>query len=355
MPWDGTELWTAAIKADGSLGAKTKVAGGADESIFQPEWSPDGVLYFVSDRTGWWNLYRLAAGGIQPLHPMSAEFGKPQWTFSMVTYAFAGPKRIAATYVQDGRWKLAFIETDPVRWEPVQSSLDVMESLRADERALYFVGASPTTAPVVARMTLAAMEPEVLRASTSEAIDAAWISTPEPVTFPRPTSAPLRRPRQRAARDVHAFYYAPTNPHFSAPAGTTPPLLVLTHGGPTAATEAVLDAEVQFWTSRGFAVLDVNYSGSTGYGRDYRDRLKGQWGIVDVEDAVAGATAMVQAGQGRREPPGHPRRQRRRLHHAGGAHVPLGRSRRAPATTASATSRCSRATPTSSSRATSTR
>jgi dipeptidyl aminopeptidase/acylaminoacyl peptidase len=285
MPWDGTELWTAPIKADGSLGEKTRVAGSVDESIFQPEWSPDGVLYFVSDRTGWWNLYRVAEGGIQPLHPMSAEFGKPQWTFSMVTYAFAGPRRIAATYVQEGRWKLAFIETDPVRWEPVQSSLDVMESLRADERALYFVGASPTTAPVVARMTLAAMEPEVLRASTSEPIDPAWISLPEPVTF------------NASERQVHAFYYAPKNPAFIAPAGSSPPLLVLTHGGPTAATEAVLDAEVQFWTSRGFAVLDVNYSGSTGYGRDYRDRLKGQWGIVDVEDTVAGATAMVQAGK----------------------------------------------------------
>jgi dipeptidyl aminopeptidase/acylaminoacyl peptidase len=303
MPWDGTELWTAPIGADGLLGPKTRVAGSADESIFQPEWSPDGVLYFVSDRTGWWNLYRASEGGIQPLHPMSAEFGKPQWTFSMVTYAFAGPKRIAATYVQDGRWKLAFIETDPVRWEPVQSSLDVMESLRADERALYFVGASPTTAPVVARMTLAAMEPEVLRTSTSEPIDSSWISMPEPVTFPSPPAvAPgesdaRRRDQPPSPRDVHAFYYAPKNPGFTAPAGTAPPLLVLTHGGPTAATEAVLDAEVQFWTSRGFAVLDVNYSGSTGYGRDYRDRLKGQWGIVDVEDAVAGATAMVQAGR----------------------------------------------------------
>jgi len=297
MPWDGTELWTAPIKADGSLGAKTKVAGSVDESIFQPEWSPDGVLYFVSDRTGWWNLYRASGGGIQPLHPMSAEFGKPQWTFSMVTYAFAGPKRIAATYVQDGRWKLAFIETDPVRWEPVQSSLDVLESLRADERALYFVGASPTTASVVARMTLAAMEPEVLRASTSEPIDPAWISLPEPVTFSAPASAPADGAAPGGGREVHAFYYAPKNPAFTAPAGTAPPLLVLTHGGPTAATEAVLDAEVQFWTSRGFAVLDVNYSGSTGYGRDYRDRLKGQWGIVDVEDAVAGATAMVHAGK----------------------------------------------------------
>ena len=186
------------------------------------------MLYFVSDRTGWWNLYRLAAGGIQPLHPMSAEFGKPQWTFSMVTYAFAGPKRIAATYVQDGRWKLAFIETDPVRWEPVQSSLDVMESIRADERALYFVGASPTTAPVVARMTLAAMEPEVLRASTSERDRRRMdLPLPEPVTYSSGAPAARRpcvllraeEPRLRRRRPA-----------------TTPPLLVLTHGGPTAAT-----------------------------------------------------------------------------------------------------------------------
>jgi dipeptidyl aminopeptidase/acylaminoacyl peptidase len=296
MPWDGTELWTAPFRPDGSLGPRTKVAGGVDESIFQPEWSPDGALYFVSDRTGWWNLYRTSgtaaprAPGIEPLHPMAAEFGKPQWTFSMVTYAFAGPRRIAATYVQDGRWKLAFIETDPIRWEPVASSLDVIEAIRADERALYFVGGSPTSSPAIVRMTLAAMEPEVLRRSVSEPIDPAWISTPEPVTFPAPhLPAPVRQ--------VHAFHYAPRNPDFQAPDGTAPPLLVLTHGGPTGATEAVLDAEIQFWTSRGFAVLDVNYSGSTGYGRAYRDRLKGEWGIMDVEDAVAGAQALVAAGK----------------------------------------------------------
>jgi dipeptidyl aminopeptidase/acylaminoacyl peptidase len=298
MPWDGTELWTAPFGPDGTLGPRTRIAGGDDESIFQPEWSPDGALYFVSDRTGWWNLYRLRPAGaeapalpapptIEPLHPMEAEFGKPQWTFSMVTYAFAGARRIAATYVQDGRWKLAFIETDPVRWEPIATSLDVIEGLRADERALYFVGGSPTAAPAIVRMTLAAMEPEAFRHSVSEPIAPAWVSTAEAVTFTAGA----------AGRTVHAFYYAPRNPGFEAPAGTAPPLLVLTHGGPTGATEAVLDAEVQFWTSRGFAVLDVNYSGSTGYGRAYRDRLKGQWGIVDVEDAVAGAQAMVRAGK----------------------------------------------------------
>ena len=319
MPWDGTELWTAPFKPDGTLGARTRIAGSADESVFQPEWSPDGVLYFVSDRTGWWNLYRLkgrtdatsaAPPTIEPLHPMEAEFGKPQWTFSMVTYAFAGARRIAASYVQDGRWKLAFIETNPVRWEPVASPLDVIEGLRADERALYFIGGSPTAPLAVVRMTLAAMEPEAFRRSVGEPIDPAWISTPEPVTFTAPhkatgddtpgrPSAPDRaRPNPATPdRQVHGFYYAPRNPDVQVKAGAAPPLLVLTHGGPTGATEAVLDPEIQFWTSRGFAVLDVNYSGSTGHGRAYRERLNGQWGIVDVEDAVAGAEAMVEAGK----------------------------------------------------------
>jgi dipeptidyl aminopeptidase/acylaminoacyl peptidase len=218
---------------------------------------------------------------------MAAEFGKPQWTFSMMTYAFAGARRIAASYVQDGRWKLAFIETNPVRWEPVSASLDVLEGLRADERALYFIGGSPTTAPAVVRMTLAAMEPEVLRRALAEPIDPGWISAPESVTFKAGAQG----------RSVHAFHYAPRNPSFEAPPGSAPPLLVLTHGGPTGAAVAVLDPGIQFWTSRGFAVLDVNYSGSTGHGRAYRERLNGHWGVIDVEDAVAGAQAMVNAGK----------------------------------------------------------
>jgi dipeptidyl aminopeptidase/acylaminoacyl peptidase len=302
MPWDGTELWMAPFARDGSLGRRVKVAGGADESIFQPEWSPDGRLYFVSDRTGWWNLYRQNGANIEAIHPMAAEFGKPQWTLSMVTYAFIGAKRIAATYAQDGRWKMALIETDPRKFEPVSLALEPLESIRADARAVYFIGGSPTSAPVIARMTLAAVEAETLRESASEPIDPRWISVPEALTFPSPSGSAGHAgtsgtPGTPGSRDVHAFYYAPHNPDFRAPDGERPPLLVITHGGPTSAHEDVLDPGIQFWTSRGFAVLDVNYSGSSGYGRAYRDRLKGQWGIADVDDVAAGARAMVEAGR----------------------------------------------------------
>ena len=294
MPWDGTELWRAGINADGSLGARERVAGGASESIFQPEWSPDGTLYFVSDRSGWWNLYRQSGAAIEPLHVMEAEFGKPQWTFSMVTYAFVSATRLAATYTENGRWKLALLDTTTRTFRPVSLPLEPIESIRATERALYFIGGSPTEALAVVRVPLDSMAVEKLRSSSGEQIAPEWISVPEAVTFwvtPKSTGG------ASATRDVHAFCYAPKNPDVTAPPSERPPLLVLTHGGPTGATNDVLDPEIQFWTSRGFAVLDVNYSGSTGYGRRYRDRLLGQWGIADVEDAVGGAEAMVAQGR----------------------------------------------------------
>jgi dipeptidyl aminopeptidase/acylaminoacyl peptidase len=290
MPWDGTELWVGAFNASGLIGVREKVAGGSSESIFQPEWSPDGVLHFVSDRTGWWNLYRWRGTGVEPVHVMDAEFGKPQWTFSMVTYAFLGDTRIAATYVQQGRWKLAVIDTDRKTFEPVDLPIQPIESIKANPNTgdIYFVGGSPTDPPAVIRLRLESnftASADRLRESTSERIPREWISIPEAVTF------------TIKDRDVHGFYYPPTNPEVTPPANEKPPLFVITHGGPTGATSDVLDPKIQFWTSRGFAVLDVDYSGSTGYGRPYRDRLKGQWGIVDVEDAVGGAEAMVARGK----------------------------------------------------------
>ena len=282
MPWDGTELWVAMINPDGSIGSREKIAGGTEESIFQPEWSPDSALYFASDRTGWWNLYRWRGLSIEAVHPMEAEFGKPQWTFSMVTYAFVDEDRIAATYTDGGRWRLALVDPHAHRFTPLDLSVEPVESIKANGDAIYFIGGSPTDAPAICCYSKGG-QLRTLRSSATDPIPNEWISVAEAVTY------------KVGDRDVHAFYYPPANPDVVPPPGTYPPMIVVTHGGPTGATLDVLDPKVQFWTSRGFAVLDVNYSGSTGYGRPYRDRLKGQWGIVDVEDAVGGAQAMVAA------------------------------------------------------------
>jgi dipeptidyl aminopeptidase/acylaminoacyl peptidase len=285
MPWDGTELCLAAFNEDGTLAPAKVIAGGATTSIFQPSWSPGGTLYFVSDQSGWWNLYCLGPHGVEVVHAMSAEFGKPKWTFSMVTYAFVSAERIAATYTQDGRWKLALIDTATRDFTPIDLKVEPLESIQAGDGALYFIAGSATEASAITRLDLTKRSTSILRSASAERIDPAWISRAEAVTY------------RAANRDVHAFYYAPTNPQVVAPAGERPPLLVITHGGPTGATLDVFDAKIQFWTSRGFAVLDVNYSGSTGYGRAYRERLNGQWGIADVDDVVGGAVAMVKAGK----------------------------------------------------------
>jgi dipeptidyl aminopeptidase/acylaminoacyl peptidase len=289
MPWDGSELWVAVFNADGSLGSREKVAGGDRESIFQPEWSPDSILYFVSDRTGWWNLYRWRGVAIEPVHPMAAEFGKPQWTFSMVTYAFVDANRIAVTYTQGGRWQLAVIDPEAKRFTPIDLPVQPLESIKANAEAIYFIGGSSVSAQAIVCYSQGGQY-RVLRPSVTEPIAREWISVAEAVTF------------TAAGRDVHAFYYGPKNPDVEAggagrAGGEKPPLLVITHGGPTGATTDVLDPKIQYWTSRGFAVLDVNYSGSTGYGRPYRERLNGQWGIADVDDVVGGATAMVAQGK----------------------------------------------------------
>ncbi|MEO7135250.1 MAG: prolyl oligopeptidase family serine peptidase [Vicinamibacterales bacterium] len=300
MPWDGTELWVAVFSADGSVGAREKVAGGASESIFQPEWLPDSSLYFVSDRTGWWNLYRwrpstslkVSGPSYEPVHAMAAEFGKPQWTFSMVTYAIVDANRIAATYTEGGRWKLAMIDVDRGEFTPIELPIEPLESIKANADGIYFIGGSATESSAIVALSNPPRggHYSVLRSAATESISPAWISVAEAVTF------------KAGERDVHAFYYPPTNPDVEAGrAGRAgeerPPLLVITHGGPTGATTDVLDPRIQFWTSRGFTVLDVNYSGSTGYGRPYRDRLTTQWGVVDVEDVVAGAQAMVAWGK----------------------------------------------------------
>jgi dipeptidyl aminopeptidase/acylaminoacyl peptidase len=294
MPWDGCELWVAEIEDDGALGQMLLVAGGVEESIFQPEWSPDGVLHFVSDRSGWWNLYRAGratdpvqetGAHIEPLYALAAEFGQPQWGFGMSTYAFVAPTRIICAYTERGRARLALLDTETRQLEPLELPYTDITYLRATPAHAAFWAGAPTAGAAVVRFDLATRQTEVLKRGNELQIDPAYLSVPEPVEFPTEND-----------QTAHAFYYAPRNRDYTAPADERPPLLVKSHGGPTAAATTTLNLAIQYWTSRGFAVLDVNYGGSTGYGRAYRQRLNDKWGIVDVDDCVNGAKYLIEQG-----------------------------------------------------------
>jgi dipeptidyl aminopeptidase/acylaminoacyl peptidase len=264
-----------------------RVAGGPDESIFQPEWSPDGTLYFVSDRTGWWNLYRLSAGSVEPLCEKEAEFGAPQWMFGMSTYAFLSSGLIVCSYTDHGSSHLALLDAQDGDLEPIRTSYSSVAFVRTDAATgdVVFRGGSPTGPACIVSLDPSTGENEVLRRSDEVEIDPGYLSIPEAIEFPTENH-----------RTAYAFFYPPHNQDYAAPEGERPPLLVMSHGGPTAATSKALDLGIQYWTSRGIAVLDVNYGGSTGYGREYRRRLDGAWGIVDVEDCSGGAIYL--AGRG---------------------------------------------------------
>ncbi|MCX7754012.1 MAG: S9 family peptidase [Anaerolineales bacterium] len=285
MPWDGTTLWVARIGEDGALGQSKPVAGGKAESIFQPEWSPEGVLHFVSDRTGWWNLYRLNGDEAEALYPAEAEFGMPQWVFGMRTYAFLGARELACAFTRNGLWTLARLEADRKALMPFDLPFTAFSDVCVGEGAVVFLAGSPEQPFGVWRFHPRSGALEALKLSFAPEIPRGYFSTPRPVEFPTENG-----------QTAHALFYPPTNPDFRAPEGELPPLRVISHGGPTAATNAVLNYRIQYWTSRGFAVLDVNYGGSTGYGRAYRERLNGNWGIVDVDDCCNGARWLAEQG-----------------------------------------------------------
>ena len=287
MPWDGSELWIGRFGADGLLAISELVAGGTDESIFQPEWSPDGTLYFVSDRSGWWNLHRLTANGnIEPLCELEAEFGMPQWGFGMSTFAFESADRIVCTYIQSGISRLALLDTRTKKFEPIDSPYTDIRFVRACPGYAVMRAGSPIEAASIVRLDLEMRTFEVLRRSSNLEIDEAYLSTPRAVEFPT-----------EEGLTAYGFFYPPENPDYRAPAGERPPLLVESHGGPTAVATSALSLAIQYWTSRGIAVLHVNYGGSTGFGRAYRERLKDKWGIVDVNDCANGARYLVEQAQ----------------------------------------------------------
>ncbi|MCH9018543.1 MAG: S9 family peptidase, partial [Chloroflexi bacterium] len=272
----------------GQLGEPQVVAGGRTESIFQPEWSPGGVLHFVSDRSGWWNLWRWENGQARQLTSQNAEFGKPQWVFGSGTYSFASPDLIACSHVENGAWKISMLEVQSRTLVPVDIPFSEMGrgDIKAGGGNIVFVAGAPSLPMSLVLLDLASGKWENIRSSHDLDIGPGYLSEAQPVEFPT-----------EDGKTAHAFFYPPRNRDFQGPSGEKPPLLVKSHGGPTGAASTALDLGIQFWTSRGIGVLDVNYGGSTGYGREYRERLNGAWGIVDVDDCCNAALHLVSRGE----------------------------------------------------------
>ncbi|MEU9339427.1 prolyl oligopeptidase family serine peptidase [Streptomyces sp. NPDC048290] len=281
MPWDGTELLLADVSADGALTGARTVAGGPEESIAQAEFAADGSLLYSSDRTGWWNLYRDG----RPLCPREEEFGGPLWKIGLRWFAPLADGRIAVLH---GRGGAALGLLDPATGEIADAAgpwTDFGGTLAADGEQVVAVGASPYTAAEVVALDTVTGHTRVVGAPHHDAVDPAY--------YPRPEARVFQGP---GGRDIHAHVHPPHHPGHTAPDGELPPYVIWAHGGPTSRSPLVLDLEIAYFTSRGIGVAEVNYGGSTGYGREYRDRLRGQWGVVDVEDCAAVARALAADG-----------------------------------------------------------
>lgn len=286
MPWDKTNLHVANLGENGRVENSKVIAGAGSESVIQPKWSPDGSLYFISDKSSWWNLYRWAGGETEHIVDQEAEMGKPQWKFGMSTYDFISSSEMAFTFTKNGRWFLAKKEIENGDIEMGQVPYTQISSVRAAGDKVWFIGGGPNSPQGVRRYHWEEGKVDTLKLSTSMELDQGYVSTPQSLEFSSGEN-----------ETVHGFFYPPCNKEFVGPKSEKPPLLVISHGGPTSATGDSFSYEIQFWTSRGFSVLDVNYRGSTGFGREYREKLKGEWGLVDVEDCVNGALHLVKEGK----------------------------------------------------------
>ena len=319
MPWISTHLTVADIDAHG-LRNKRLVVNNDNESVFQPQWSPDGTLYFISDKSDFWNLYRWNGSAVEEVLPRDAEFGLPQWVLGLSTYAFVSADTLIYSFTRNGTWYLGRLDTRTLAFSDFPVELASVSGVRATDKGVVVL-CSTATSPVAVATVAAdtgALEP-IKSSIPTESLQTvqSCFTKPQAIQFPTPDG-----------EIAHAFYYRPCNPDWQAPAAEKPPLIVKSHGGPTSATSSGLSLSMQYWTSRGFAVLDVNYRGSTGYGRKYREKLKGQWGIVDVMDCIAGAQYLVDMRRGRRLQAPDRRRQRGRLHDLVRAHFSRGICRR---------------------------
>lgn len=285
MPWDSTRLWVAERGEGGQFHGGTAIAGGAEESVLQPRFSPDGVLTFLSDRTGWSNLYRWQDGTARAVCPMAAEVGQPHWGFGNAAYGYVSAEVLVCSYWADGVAHLARIHLQSGTLTPIDTPFSVIRELKVGSDEACFIAASATAEAVLVRLALDGQKVTQVSAPSTRAIDPAHVSVPEAIDFPTGDG-----------EVAHAFFYRPTNASFCGAPGARPPCIVFSHGGPTSATTNEHRSAIQYWTTRGFALVDVNYRGSTGYGRAYRERLYGSWGLLDVEDCVAAAQYLVDRG-----------------------------------------------------------
>ncbi len=285
MPWDGSELWVGELDAGGRVAASRMIAGGRDESIVEPEWSPQGELFFISDRNDWWNVYRARGEGDEPVCRRPAEFAAPQWVFGQRWYAFSAEGDLLCIYGEQSGSKLGRLNLATGRLTPIELLYNSLHNIVVSGRRAAMFAGSATHAERVLTVDLETLAQEVVKVSNPAHIDSRYFSIPRPVTFDTENGL-----------TAHATYYPPRNEDYVAPAGEKPPLVVHCHGGPTGSAGQTYPFEYQYWTSRGIAVVDVNYGGSAGFGRAYRQRLNGRWGVVDVDDCINAARHLVAQG-----------------------------------------------------------
>ncbi len=285
MPWDGTELWLARVDDAGALREPRWVAGSREESVLEPAWTPAGALHVMSDRSGWWNLHRLDGAELRPLCAVDADCARPPWTFGLSHHCTLDDGSVLCAGSRAGTWRLWRVDPRAGRPEPVAVPFVDIGGLRAAPGGAVFIGGSTSAPPAVVHLAVPTGACTVLRRAAEPAVEPALVSEPDAVAF-----------ASAAGRVAHALHHRPRNPGYAAPPGSAPPLIVRCHGGPTSAASASFDPVVHFWTSRGFALLDLDHAGSSGYGRAYRRLLDGAWGLADVEDCVAAARGAVAHG-----------------------------------------------------------
>ena len=300
MPWDGNTLVSSSFNQDdATISTTAPIAGQQDESIVQPTWGPNGLLHFVTDRTGWWNIHAWKDGEPVNLRHEESDHGRPDWQFAFTSYAHLPDNKIALGKggVTDGSIVLINSGVPPLAGEMSGGQRGLANSTHSieipyseisfitagpDGTTILFVGASPTAEPAIISLDLETEHCSTIYAPSDIDIDRGYLSTPHHIIFPTTDNG-----------QAHAFCYEPTNKDFTAPDGELPPLVTICHGGPTSASGTGLDLSTHYWTSRGFAVVDVNYRGSSGYGKVYRDALKGKWGIYDTDDCIAAAQHLI--------------------------------------------------------------